>query len=173
MVHEERLEIRRRARPLMMELAQTSGAAVSIGIRDRFKIVYIEAARARPMRRYPLDVGTTHSLAGTAIGRACLLACSLPEREALLNQLRIKARAEWDTHQAELLRNLAEYPRVGCCVSVGEIYPDVQAVAVPLGRIDRGEPAALNCSFQGRALDREWLQREIAPHLQLLARQLM
>jgi DNA-binding IclR family transcriptional regulator len=169
----ELFNIRRRARPLMLELARVTGGSVSIGIRDRLNMVYIEAIRTHHHRLYPLDVGTTHSLAGTAIGRACLLACSLSEREALLNQLRIKARAEWDKHQGELLRNLADYPRVGCCVSVGEIYPDVQAVAVPLGRIDRGEPAALNCSFQGRALDREWLQREIAPHLQLLARQLM
>ena len=47
------------------------------------------------------------------------------------------------------------------------------ALAAALGRIDRGEPAALNCSFQGRTLDRDWLIREIAPQLQTLARQLM
>jgi len=169
----ELFSIRRRARPLMLELARTTGGSVSIGIRDRLNIVYIEAIRTHLQRLYPLDVGTTHSLAGTAIGRACLLACSLTEREALLNQLRIKARAEWEQHQVELLRNLADYPRAGCCVSVGEIHADVQAVAVPLGRIDRGEPAALNCSFQGRPLDRVWLQQDIAPQLQQMARQLM
>jgi DNA-binding IclR family transcriptional regulator len=165
--------IRRRARPLMLELAKATGGAVSIGIRDRLNIVYIEAIRTHHQRRYPLDVGTTHSLAGTAIGRACLMACSPSEREGLLNQLRIKAPQEWDTHRAELQRNLADYPRFGCCVSVGEVYPDVQAVAVPLGRIDRGEPAALNCSFQGRPLDRDWLEQQIAPALQRMARALM
>ena len=118
-------------------------------------------------------MGTTHSLAGTAIGRACLMACSPAERAGLLNQLRVKAPQEWETHHAELQRNLADYARTGCCVSVGEVYPDVQAVAVPLGRIDRGEPAALNCSFQGRPLDRAWLQQEIAPSLQRMSRQLM
>ena len=56
---------------------------------------------------------------------------------------------------------------------MGELYPDVQAVAVPLGRIDRGEIAALNCSFQGRAFDKEWLIEKIAPQLQMLVRQLM
>ena len=56
--------------------------------------------------------------------------------------------------------------------SVGEIYPDVQAVAVPLGRIDRGEIAAINCSFQGRALNESWLLETVAPQLQTLARQL-
>ena len=40
------------------------------------------------------------------------------------------------------------------------------------GRIDRGEPAAINCSFHGRPLDTEWLRNEIAPQLQALVRQL-
>jgi DNA-binding IclR family transcriptional regulator len=57
-------------------------------------------------------------------------------------------------------------------VSVGEVYADVQAVAVPLGRIDRGELAAINCSFQGRELDEAWLRQRIAPQLQAVVRQL-
>ena len=73
----------------------------------------------------------------------------------------------------ELVRNVDGYARHGCCVSVGELYPDVQAVAVPLGRIDRGEAAALNCSFQGRALDRRGLVEKVGPRLQEMARKLM
>lgn len=169
----ELFNIRRRARPLMLEVAHKTGGSVSIGIRDRFNIVYIEAIRSDNKRIYPLDVGTSHSMVGTAIGRAFLMSCTLAEREALLNQLRLKVPQDWERHEAELLRNVAKYPRHGCCVSVGEVYADVQAVAVPLGRIDRGEPAALNCSFQGRALNREWLITQIGPQLQTLARQLM
>lgn len=169
----ELFTIRRRARPLMLELSQAVGGSVSIGIRDRVSIVYIEALSSHNKRIYPLDVGTSHSLAGTAIGRAYLMACSPSERESVLNQLRLKVPQEWERHATELLRNISQYPSQGCCVSVGEVHSDVQAVAVPLGRIDRGEPAALNCSFQGRALNRDWLIREIAPQLQTLARQLM
>ena len=169
----ELFNIRRRARPLMLELAQKTGGSVSIGIRDRFNIVYIEAIRSDNKRIYPIDVGTSHSMVGTAIGRAFLMSCTITEREALLNQLRLKVPHEWKRHETELLGNVAQYPRHGCCVSVGEIYKDVQAVAVPLGRIDRGEPAALNCSFQGRTLNREWLITQIGPQLQTLARQLM
>ena len=169
----EMFTLRRRARPLMLALAQATGGSVSIGIRDRLNIVYIEAIRSNNHRVYPLDVGTTHSLAGTAIGRAYLMACSPTEREALLNHLRVKAPLEWDKHHARLLQNLAQYPRHGCCTSVAEIYPDVQAVAVPLGPIDRGEVAALNCSFQGRDLSETWLRETIAPQLLALARQLV
>jgi len=169
----EMFNIRRRARPLMMELSRTLRCTVSIGIRDRFQIVYIEAMHADNKRIYPLDVGTRHSLAGTAIGRAYAMACSPPEREALLNQLRLKAPAEWERFGPELLQNIAQYPQRGCCVSMGEIHPDVQAVAVPLGRIDRGEIAAINCSFQGRAFDKQWLVEKVAPQLQSLVQRLM
>lgn len=164
--------VRRHARPLMLDLAEETGGSVSIGIRDRLSIVYIEAIRSRANAIYPLDVGTTHSLAGTAIGRAYLMACPPKDRESLLNQLRVKSPGEWDRHHEQLTQNLAQYSRSGCCVSVGEIYPDVQAVAVPLGRIDRGEAAAINCAFQGQPLDETWLREEIAPKLAALARRI-
>jgi DNA-binding IclR family transcriptional regulator len=70
------------------------------------------------------------------------------------------------------MQSLAAYPNLGCCVSVGEVYPDVQAVAVPLGRIDRGELAAINVSFQRRSLNQRWLLDVVAPKLAGLARQL-
>ncbi|MEY4654526.1 MAG: hypothetical protein RI884_3107 [Pseudomonadota bacterium] len=165
--------LRRQARPLMMELAQATGGTVSIGIRDRYTIVYIESVRAYSKRIYPIEVGTNHSLAGTAVGRAYLMSCRPPQREALINQLQVKAPEEWQRYGARLMDNVRQYPRHGCCVQVGEVYPDVQAVAVPLGHINRGEPAAINCSFQGRELDEAWLRREIAPRLQALARQLV
>jgi DNA-binding IclR family transcriptional regulator len=156
----------------MLELAEATGGSISMGIRDRLTIVYIEAVRSLNKPVYPLDVGTSHSLAGTAIGRAYLMACRPPEREALVNQIQVKNPDDWQRYGSKLLENLQQYPRDGCCVSVGEIYPDVQAVAVPLGRINRGELAAINCSFQGRELDEAWLRQRIAPQLQALVRQL-
>ncbi len=164
--------VRRQAHALMLELADAVGGSVSIGIRDRLTIVYIEAIRSHNKRVYPLDIGTSHSLAGTAIGRAYLMACRPTERTALLNQLRIKAPQEWEKHHLKLQENLDGYAQHGCCVSVGEIYPDVQAVAIPLGRIDRGELAAINCSFQGRTMNEKWLKEKIAPQLQTLVRHL-
>ena len=152
----ELFDVRRRARPLMLELSRATGGSVSIGIRDRFSVVYIEVIRSDPRRGYPLAGGATRSLARTALGRAPL-----------------KAPDEWARHGVELVRNVDGYARHGCCVSVGELYPDVQAVAVPLGRIDRGEAAALNCSFQGRALDRRGLVEKVGPRLQEMARKLM
>jgi DNA-binding IclR family transcriptional regulator len=164
--------LRREARPLMLALSEATGGTVSIGIRDRLNVVYIEAVRSWNKRIYPIEVGTSHSLAGTAIGRATLMSCRLSEREALLKQLQVKAPDEWEKYGLKLLENIQNHARLGCCVSVGEVYPDVQAVAVSLGRIQRGEAAAVNCSFQGRHLNAQWLIDDIAPQLQALVRQL-
>ena len=168
----ELFTVRRRARDAMMELARETGGSVSIGIRDRFRIVYIESFRYSGRRVYPIDIGTSHSLAGTAVGRACLLSCAPSERVALINQLRVRQPAEWARHGEQLMLNLSDFVRTGYCLSLGEIYPDVQGVAVPLGRIEEREPAALNCAFTGRPIDERWLREEIAPKLLALVRQL-
>ncbi|HSW17400.1 MAG TPA: IclR family transcriptional regulator [Ramlibacter sp.] len=163
--------IRRTARPLMLEFAERVGGSVAIAIRDRLAMVYIEAIYPK-QRIYTPDVGSRHSLAGSAVGRAWMMACRPAEREAILNQLRLREPAQWKRYGPGLKENIARFAHDGCCVSVGEVVPDVQAVSVPLGRVDRGELAAIGCAFQGRPLDADWLRKEIAPQLSALARQI-
>ena len=115
------------------------------------------------------------SLEGMVIGLALLAVAALwivaplvgrnARQESVVNNERGELLARYD----RLLRNIREFPQHGCCVSVGELYPDVVAVAVPLGPIDHGERAALNCSFQRREADRQWLLKEAGPRLQALA----
>lgn len=163
--------IRRTARPLMLEFAERVGGTVAIAIRDRLAVVYIEAIYPN-QRIYSLDVGSRQPLAGTAVGRAWMMACRPAEREAILNQLRLREPEQWKRFGRGLKESIARFAQDGCCVSVGEILPDVQAVGVPLGRVDRGELAAIGCAFQGRPMDAQWLRREIAPQLATLARQI-
>jgi len=164
--------IRRNARPLMLKLARSLACTVSIGIRDRYSMVYIEVIRASGGAVYSHDVGSTHPLFGTAIGRAYLLGCTPPAREALINQVKVKEPEQWDRYGKQVLENIRNYPQYGCCTAVGDVVPDVQAVAVPLGRIHGIDIAALSCTFQGRVLDIDWLRREVAPQLQAIARQI-
>ncbi|TFY97967.1 IclR family transcriptional regulator [Ramlibacter rhizophilus] len=168
----ETLSVRQRARPAMLELAQEVGGSVAIAIRSRLEMVCVEVARRGERTGHPIDVGLTYSLCGSAVGRAYLAGCGAAERESLLNQVRVKLPQEWERHQERLQHNLSEYASRGCCVSVGELYGDVQAVAVPLGRVDRGELAVLNCSFQKRRLDEAWLVEQVGPQLVRLARRL-
>lgn len=168
----ETMSVRQRARRGMLELAQQVRGTVAIAIRDRLDMVCIEVSRFGLRAGHPIDVGRTYSMCGTAVGRAYLAACSPAERQALLNQIQVKAPADWARYKDRMLRSLADYPALGCCTSVGEVYADVQAVAVPLGRVDRGELAAMNVSFQRRSLDERWLLEEVAPRLIGLARSL-
>lgn len=168
----EMLSVRQRARPAMLELAQEVGGSVAIAIRSRLEMVCVEVVRRGERSGHPIDVGFTYGMCGSSVGRAYLAGCGAPERQAILNQVRVKLPHEWARHQERLQHNLAEYASRGCCVSVGELYPDVQAVAVPLGRVDRGELAVLNCSFQKRKLDEGWLVDKVGPRLVTLARRL-
>lgn len=163
---------RQRARPLMEALAQQTGGSISIGIRDRLGMVLIEAVRSHRPTAHAVDIGTTHSLAGTALGRAYMAAMNSDDRQTILNLLRIKAADEWARYGAKLLDNLARYPDRGYCTSLGEVQQDVYSIAVPLGRIDRKEAAAITCSFHGRAPDEHYLLEEIGPKLLSLARRL-
>lgn len=162
--------IRRSARPLMHELALSLDCSVSIGIRDRYSMVYIEVVRANGNNIYPHDVGSTHSLLGTALGRAYLLGCTPASRAAILNQVQIKSPRQWVEHGNAVLENIRDYPQFGCCTALGDIIPDVQAVAVPLGEVHGIDVAALSCTFQGRTLNINWLRNDIAPQLRSIAR---
>lgn len=169
----ERFSIRMRARDGMLNLARRLGGTVSIGIRDRYDMVLIEVTRLAPRNVHPVDVGCTYPIVETAMGRAYLAGCSAYEREALLNQISVKLPEQYALHEARLKRNLDDYRKIKCCISVGEAEPEVQAVAVPIGRLEHGELAALNVSFQGRELDEKWLIEEIAPELIRFSRSLM
>ena len=165
----ETIPVRQRARPGMLEVARQVRGTVAIAIRDRLDMVCVEVSRSGDRAGHPIDIGRTYSMCGTAVGRAYLAGCTPAERRSLLNQIKVKAPEDWARYKDQMLRSLADYPSLGCCLSVGEVYADVQAVAVPLGRRDMGELVAINCSFQRRALNARWLVQEVAPRLRSLA----
>lgn len=169
----EQFSIRMRARDGMLDLARRLGGTVSIGIRDRLDMVLIEVTRLGPRNLHPVDIGRTYPIVATAMGRAYLAGCSSYEREALLNRLAVKTAEQYAFYKDRLMRSLDDFRRIKCCVSVAELEPEIQAVAVPIGRLEHGELAALNVSFQGRALNEKWLIEDIAPELIAFSRTLI
>ena len=67
-----RLDIRQMARPLMQELADFSHTMVSLGMRDRLSMIYVENCRSQAALTLRLDVGARIPVASTAMGRAYL-----------------------------------------------------------------------------------------------------
>jgi hypothetical protein len=101
------LHVRQVARPLMEQLARTTGCTVNLGMRDRANVVYVDTVRGDPANHYLPDIGSTRPLLAASIGRALILDCALAERTAILNWLKVHDRALFDTHKASWDRAFA------------------------------------------------------------------
>jgi DNA-binding IclR family transcriptional regulator len=89
------MDMRQLARPLMQELADQSQAMVSLGMRDRLGMIYVENCRSESALTLSLDVGSRIPLATTAMGRAYLALCSDAQRESLMERIRELDEAAW------------------------------------------------------------------------------
>src|SRR5574339_303456 len=80
------MNVRQVARPLMKELADYCNGSVSMGVRDRLSMVYVESCRSGNGITTLPDIGTSVPISHSVIGRAFLAACTPPERETVLRQ---------------------------------------------------------------------------------------
>ena len=159
------------ARPAMSELAEYAQGSVSMGIRDRLDIVYVETSRSRSVFSSRMaDIGMSHPMIGSAIGRAYLCACTPEERLALLNEIRVKTPDQWARHEAAVERSLAAFGQLRFCVSYGDLRPGTHAVAVPLRRNPNAEIIVVNCVVQAFQLKEGQLENDLGPRLAALAR---
>ena len=164
------MSVRQVARPLMKELADYSGGSVSMGIRDRLNMVYVESSRNGNALTMLPDIGTAVPIAQAAIGRAFLAACTPPEREAVLNQIKVKEPELHRKFRAAMEKSLEDIRTRGFCVSVGELRREVSAVAVPMRRTVDGEIVAFNCGVPAFALKKGQLEEDIGPRLVAMVR---
>ncbi|HSI57527.1 MAG TPA: IclR family transcriptional regulator [Ideonella sp.] len=166
------LDVRAVARPLMQGLAEASGGSVYLAVRDGLEMVLVEACRARSsMLSTRLDVGSRAPMANAALGRAYLGAIAAPEREALIESLRLARGTDWAYLVPGLRSALDDMRQHGYCLSAGEFHREINSVSVPLTGPD-GEVMALNCGGAAFAFTEERLRADIAPRLLALAQAL-
>lgn len=158
-----RMDMRQLARPLMQELADYSHAMVSLGMRDRLSMIYVENCRSEAALTLSLDVGSRIPLATTAMGRAYLALCSENERSALLERIRLRDEASWPRVSEGISRALAEYRELGCSTSFGEWQKDVNALAIAFRPPGGRGVMAINCGGPSFSLSREFLLGEVSP----------
>ena len=115
------MSVRQVARPFMKELADYSGGSVSMGIRDRLNMVYVESSRNGNTLTMLPDIGTAVPIAQAAIGRAFLAACTPAEREAVLNQIKVKEPELHRKFRPAIDKSLEDIRSRGFCVSIGEL----------------------------------------------------
>lgn len=160
------IPLRQVVRPHMRELAERLGASVSLCMRERLKLVYVETSRSRSLRaqRYS-DIGMSHPIIATANGRAYLAACTMDERTTLLNEIRVKTPDDWQRWGASAERMMAYCNENGFAYSHGEYRPDVCTVGVPYRQVTGGELYVFNCVLGAHGVKPGQLEHEVGPAL--------
>jgi DNA-binding IclR family transcriptional regulator len=158
------LTIRSVATPLMAELADYAKAAVAIAARDRLQMVYVDVVQGRGSMTMRRQVGSYLPLAQSSVGRACLAAMPVSERDFLLEHIRLRDPEQWPATRKGLERAFRDFEDYGYCLSIGDWHKDVNSVAVPLIHEQYGI-LAFNCGGPSFQLPREKLEDDIGPRL--------
>jgi len=163
------MSIRQIARPFMKELADYVNGSVNMGIRDRLNMVYVEACRSGNLTTLP-DIGTAVPIAQSVIGRAYIASCTPPERDAVLNQLKVKEPEMHRKYRPQIDKALEDIRSRGFCLSLGEVLREVHAVGTPMRRTVDGEVVAFNCTVPAFILKKGQLEEDIGPRLVAMVR---
>ena len=166
-----RLDVRKVARPMMQELANFSNATVSLGVRDKLAVIYVEHCRSAAALTLTLDVGSRMPIATSAIGRAWLAAVAERERQEVLEQVHELDDLAWPAIERGIWQSCRDYTDLGVTCSFGDWQKDVNGIArafdpgngLPLMAINVGGPAF--------TVSPDFLLTEVRPRLlQLVAR---
>jgi DNA-binding IclR family transcriptional regulator len=164
------MSVRQIARPFMKDLADYCSGSVSMGMRDRLNMVYIESCRhGNGIATLP-DIGTAVPIAVSVIGRAFIASSTPPERESVLNQLKVKEPEMHRKYRPQIDKAMEEIRSRGFCVSLGEMRREVFAVGVPMRRTVDGEVVAFNCAVPAFMLKKGQLEEDMGPRLVAMVR---
>ncbi|HYU15657.1 MAG TPA: IclR family transcriptional regulator [Candidatus Acidoferrum sp.] len=167
-----RMNARQLARPLMQEVAEATGAVVSMGTYAQLNMIYVEICRSRAPVTISLDVGARLPLATTAMGRAYLAVIPEVERRELMAQIRDHDRSSWPRLREGIEAALAEYHELGICSSFGGWQKDLNGIAAGI-RPGGGTPTlAISCGGPAFQLSPEFLLNVARPRLIELVRRL-
>lgn len=160
------ISLRQNVRFPMHRLAEKLGGSVSLGMRDRLSIVYVETSRSSSIQSYQLsDIGMSHPIIKTANGRAFLAGCTPEYRETLLNEIRVKTPEDWKIHGERALASIEAWKERGFCYSYREYRPDICTVGVPYRPDTRSEVYVFNCVLHSHLVKPGQLENEIGPQL--------
>lgn len=156
------------AKPLMQTLADQTGLAVAMGIRDGLQMIYTANCRSENPVTLRLNVGSRLPIWRTAMGLAYLAGMLEPAREAIIAEL-IKAEPEHESDIKRLTSNaLVSYERDGFVSSCGDWHSFINAVGVPFRPTDGSQLVAITCGGIKDIAPCESLPSHFGPSLKLL-----
>lgn len=162
--------VRQVARPSMKELADHIRGSVSLGMRDRLNVVYIESSRSSGPLGMPPDIGLSYPIVRTAMGRALLAAMPQDRRDAAINEIKVKTPDDWTAFEARVMSGIEHYRERGFCVSYGDLRREVHAVAVPMKAGADGEILVFNCGVPSYLVKEGQMEGDVGPRLVSLVR---
>ncbi|WP_143731430.1 IclR family transcriptional regulator [Microbulbifer sp. GL-2] len=158
------LAIRQVAKPLMQDLANSTGTAVGLSDRDRLDMIFVEFCAAANVTTFRYEIGNRVSLATSGSGRAFLAALPQEEREYFYGHLEKRYSERWSKIKAGVEEAVASYKQRGFCCSFGDWNRDVNGIAVPL-QLSQGRIYTFNAGGPAYRLSPEFLEEEVAPLL--------
>jgi DNA-binding IclR family transcriptional regulator len=166
------MPIRQLARPLMKALADEIGGAVSLGIRDRTQMVYVETARSTDNLVVTPDIGAALPMLTTAIGKAWLCRAPADLRDPVLNRLRLQDPDGFARAAPGLAQAREDLERLGYCTNRAEWRHDVFGFAVPLCKPVDSQWFVINSGIRARPGSFHSIEKFAAPRLVTLAHNL-
>lgn len=160
-----RLDVRKIAHPLMQELANACGASVSLGVRDKLSMIYVENCRSNAALTLTLDVGSRMPLATSAMGRAWLATVSEAERQDVMAQIRELDDLAWPGIRAGIDKAREDYRTLGVACSFGDWHKDVNGIARAFDPGGSLPIMAINVGGASYKLSPEYLLEEARPRL--------
>lgn len=158
-------DIRARARPFLIELAERTALSVHLAVRDRLDMVVIDAIRPRSAVLVSrLEIGSRMNMSRTAVGRAYLAALGETERNKLLTGLQAAEGDDWGHVSGRIETALHETAANGFAIATGEWHDGLNAIAAGFTG-PSGERYAVNCGGSAHQCPRDWLIARAAPAL--------
>ncbi|NVN88347.1 MAG: IclR family transcriptional regulator [Rhodopseudomonas sp.] len=159
------LDIRRVARPIMQELAETYNLHIALAVRDKLMMLNLETCEGHGLVGLRLAPGTRVPMAITAIGKAYLAAISEVERGRILDSIRKQYGDDWPMIMRSIETSIREVEQRGFCVSMGEWRKDINAVGAAVAPPGGETIYALSCGGPAYLVSQDQLENEYGPAL--------
>lgn len=166
------LTLRQLAAHDMVELARYAKGPVSMAIRDRLQVVYVETVVDGTSNAARPDIGSARPLLRTATGRALLYAQTADERELICSRLAVEFPDEWERYSAALRSAYDEIDQRGFCVVSRDWRSELCGIATPMRYRSNDLPLAFNVTISANEMDEKYVYETLGPRLRTLVKNL-
>lgn len=168
-----RLGLKEASTPVLQELAEQTGAMISMSFRDDLSMVYIAATQVENCAvGFQLTIGSRVPIAVTAAGRGYLAGAPEDVRDALLNRLRTLAPAGWHRINDGVRRAITDLQQHGCVTSFGEWKEEIHSIATPVSLGNELPMVVLSAAGPARHFSPDVLMDEIRPRMRAAANEI-